>query len=57
MIENESLFPKCSAIRLKNGNMASMPLEDMFPYLDRDELKQQMYYPLNKLSKQIKDDK
>lgn len=57
LIENESLFPKCSAIRLKNGNMASMPLEDMFPYLDRDELKQQMYYPLNKLSKQIKDDK
>jgi hypothetical protein len=28
--------------------MVSVPLEDMFPFLDREELRENMYIPLEK---------
>lgn len=39
-------MPKASSRRLADGRMASMPLEDMAPFLDREELKENMYIPL-----------
>ena len=38
--------PKASSKRLPNGQMVSAPLEDMAPFLDREELKENMYIPL-----------
>ena len=38
--------PKASSKRLPNGQMISAPLEDMAPFLDREELKENMYIPL-----------
>ena len=40
--------PKASSKRLPNGQMVSAPLEDMAPFLDREELKENMYIPLVK---------
>ncbi len=39
-------LPKASSKRLENGKMVSAPLEDMAPFLSREELKQNMYIPL-----------
>lgn len=39
-------MPKASSRRLADGRMVSMPLEDMAPFLDREELKENMYIPL-----------
>jgi acetolactate synthase-1/2/3 large subunit len=47
---NETLFPKVSAIPLGNGAMISMPLEDMSPLLSIEELKNEMLIPLSKES-------
>ncbi|MDD3218498.1 MAG: thiamine pyrophosphate-binding protein [Lachnospiraceae bacterium] len=38
--------PKISSRRLEDGRMYSAPLEDMYPFLSRDELKENMYIPL-----------
>ena len=38
--------PKSASKRLKNGEMVSAPLEDLAPFLPREELEQQMYIPL-----------
>lgn len=38
--------PKASSKRLPNGQMVSAPLEDMAPFLDREELNENMYIPL-----------
>ena len=38
--------PKSSSKRLPDGRMVSSPLEDLAPFLSRDELKEQMYIPL-----------
>ena len=38
--------PKVSSRRIETGEMVSMPLEDMAPFLSRDELKGNMYIPL-----------
>jgi acetolactate synthase I/II/III large subunit len=35
--------PKTSSRRLPDGRMVSAPLEDMFPFLDRDELEENMF--------------
>ncbi|MBI5700627.1 thiamine pyrophosphate-binding protein [Candidatus Saganbacteria bacterium] len=34
--------PKLSSVKLKNGKMRSKPLEDMFPFLPREEFKSNM---------------
>src|SRR6185369_5347110 len=37
---DQPFAPKTSSRRLPDGRMISAPLEDMFPFLDRDELEQ-----------------
>lgn len=38
--------PKSSARRLPDGTLVSPPLEDLAPFLPREELKKQMYIPM-----------
>ena len=38
--------PKTSAKKLPDGRMVSAPLEDMYPFLSREELEDNMYIPL-----------
>lgn len=38
--------PKSSARRLPDGTLTSPPLEDLAPFLPREELKEQMYIPM-----------
>ncbi|MBM4127437.1 MAG: hypothetical protein FJ247_08845 [Nitrospira sp.] len=38
--------PKLSSRKLPDGRMMSSPLEDLSPFLSREELKQNMLYPL-----------
>jgi acetolactate synthase-1/2/3 large subunit len=38
----EEMYPKLSSIMKKDGTMVSKPLEDMYPFLDRDEFKRNM---------------
>ena len=38
--------PKTSAKKLPDVSMISAPLEDMYPFLDREELEANMYIPL-----------
>lgn len=38
--------PKSSTKRLPNGSLFSPPLEDMAPFLSREELKKNMYIPV-----------
>ena len=42
LIENEKLWPKVAAIQEPNGNMTSMPLEDMNPLIDLGDLKKSL---------------
>lgn len=35
----QTLFPKVASLRLPDGSMISKPMEDMFPFIDRYELK------------------
>ena len=51
---NEILKPKVSAIPLKNGNIISMPLEDMSPLLPLKVIESEMLVPLSKNSYKIK---
>lgn len=39
--------PKTSAKKLPDGRMVSAPLEDMYPFLSREELEENMYIPLS----------
>lgn len=39
---DQAFAPKTSSRRLPDGKMISAPLEDMFPFLDRDELEENM---------------
>jgi acetolactate synthase-1/2/3 large subunit len=38
----EEMYPKLSSVMKKDGTMVSKPLEDMYPFLDRDEFKRNM---------------
>lgn len=38
--------PKSSTKRLEDGTLVSPPLEDLAPFLDREELKRNMYVPM-----------
>ncbi len=38
--------PRLASRRLEDGRMVSSPLEDMFPFLDRDELRENLLIPM-----------
>ena len=38
----EVAMPRVQSVKLPNGSMASKPLEDMYPYLDESEIKENM---------------
>lgn len=38
--------PKTASKKLEDGRMFSAPLEDMYPFLSREELKENMYIPI-----------
>lgn len=45
--DTEQFFePKSATKRLENGSLYSPPLEDLYPFLSREELKENMYIPL-----------
>ncbi|MCW8130862.1 MAG: thiamine pyrophosphate-binding protein [Planctomycetota bacterium] len=47
MLDPEQPFePRPSSRQLPDGRMVTAPLEDMFPFLDREELKQNLKIPL-----------
>ena len=39
---NQEIVPTVSSLRKDDGTMVSKPLEDMYPFLDRDEFKREM---------------
>ena len=46
-VDKEQNFePKSASRRLEDGTMESAPLEDLAPFLSREELKEQMFIPL-----------
>ena len=46
-VSTDQIFePKSATKRLANGQLFSPPLEDMAPFLSREELAQNMYIPL-----------
>jgi len=47
MITPEQTFaPRASSKKLQDGRMVSKPLEDMYPFLDRDEFRSNMLIPV-----------
>jgi acetolactate synthase-1/2/3 large subunit len=42
----QGFAPRSSSRRLANGEIVSTPLEDMAPFLSRDELRENMFIPL-----------
>ena len=49
MLNLKQVFaPRLSSRRLEDGRMITAPLEDMFPFLDRKELQDNMFYPIPK---------
>jgi len=40
--ENQEIIPMVSAIKNDDGSMTSKPIEDMYPFLDRDEFLKEM---------------
>jgi acetolactate synthase-1/2/3 large subunit len=53
LIADELLWPKCQAMQQPDGSMVSMPLEDMWPLLPRDELRENMIGGLDPVSERI----
>ena len=48
MLDPEQGFePKISSRKLEDGRMISLPSEDMYPFLSREELQQHLLFPLN----------
>ena len=45
MDPNQALYPKVASERLPDGRMVSKPLEDMYPFLERAELLENMIIP------------
>jgi acetolactate synthase-1/2/3 large subunit len=46
MLDPEQPFePKLSSRQLPDGRMVSAPLEDMYPFLSREELQQNLFFP------------
>lgn len=50
---DDILWPKSSAMPQPDGSMKSMPLEDMAPFLSREELRQNMILPLEPISENL----
>jgi len=46
VMPEEPRIPRVASRQLPNGRMVSSPLEDLFPFLDRDELERNMHIPL-----------
>ena len=47
MVTTKQIFePKSATKRLEDGSLYSPPLEDLAPFLPRDELKENMYIPV-----------
>ena len=46
VIPDEPRAPRVSSMRLPDGSMVSMPLEDMWPFLDREEFASNMIVPI-----------
>jgi acetolactate synthase-1/2/3 large subunit len=46
--DKQTFSPKLSSKVLPDGKIVSPPIEDMFPFLDREELRENMYIPLEK---------
>jgi acetolactate synthase-1/2/3 large subunit len=44
--DNQQIEPKLSSRQLPNGRIVSPPLEDLYPFLNRDELKENMLIPV-----------
>ena len=42
----QKTLPKTATRRLEDGSMVSAPLEDMAPFLPREELRENMLIPL-----------
>ena len=40
--ENQEIIPTTASMRKEDGTMVSKPLEDMYPFLDREEFKKEM---------------
>ncbi|MBP3880407.1 MAG: thiamine pyrophosphate-binding protein [Lachnospiraceae bacterium] len=45
--KQQKTLPKTSSRKLEDGSMVSAPLEDMFPFLSREELRENMIIPLD----------
>ena len=46
MLDPKQRFePRLASRRLPDGRMVSSPLEDMFPFLDREELRENLLIP------------
>ena len=43
MPENQPLIPKVSSVKRPDGTFVSRPLEDLYPFLDRDEFLENMF--------------
>ena len=43
---NQEFLPKAASRRLPDGSFVSRPLEDMYPFLSKEELKKNMFIPL-----------
>lgn len=48
--KEEALLPKVKTIISKSGKIKSMPLEDLYPLLDLNDLKKELLYPVKKSS-------
>jgi acetolactate synthase-1/2/3 large subunit len=46
VLPEEPRIPRIATKKGANGKMESSPLEDLFPFLDREELRRNMYIPL-----------
>lgn len=42
----QPLTPRIAGMKLPDGSITSRPLEDMFPFLDREQLKREMIVPM-----------
>jgi acetolactate synthase-1/2/3 large subunit len=51
VLPNQAIGPRVSSKVRADGSMVSTPLEDLFPFLDRDELASNMLVPLLEVSK------
>lgn len=45
MPEDQAVIPRCSSLKRPDGSIASKPLEDMLPFLDREEFLENMIIP------------